>query len=149
MTNTTSAREAPTPILQALKIDKERKPYLEGSKCRACGYIYLGNREICAKCFARGDLEEVRLAEVGKLYTWAIVHRSFPGVETPFIDVIVDLDDGAHIKGVLKGVTPEPDAIEFDMPVRVVFEEVVPPGSDRMYLAYHFVPSHDRKPGNE
>ena len=69
-----------------------------------------------------------------------LIYRSFPGIETPFIDVIVDLADGAHIKGILKGVEADPDAEYFDMPVRVDFQEMVPPGADEDYLVYYFVP---------
>ena len=74
-------------------------PYLAGSRCAACGHVFVGARQVCAGCFARGQMTDVRLAERGKLYTYAIVHRSFPGVETPFVDIIVDLADGSHIKG--------------------------------------------------
>jgi uncharacterized OB-fold protein len=86
-------------------------------------------------------MELLQLSETGKLYSWSIVNRSFPGVETPFIDAIVDLDDGAHIKGILRGVDPSPDAISFDLPVRVVFGEVVPRGESKPYLAFNFVPA--------
>ena len=58
---------------------------------------------------------------------------------TPFVDVIVDLDDGAHIKGTLVDV--DPDAVSADMPVRMVFREAVPAGADKPYLTYLFVPA--------
>jgi hypothetical protein len=40
----------------------------------------------------RGALKPERLANTGRLYNYTIVHRSFPGVETPFISAIVDLE---------------------------------------------------------
>ena len=85
----------------------------------------------------------MRLAETGKVYTWSIIYRSFPGIDTPFIDVIVDLDDGAHIKGILKGVKADPEGEFFDMPVRVEFQAMVPPGADEEYLVYYFLPVND------
>jgi hypothetical protein len=84
----------------------------------------------------------VHLAETGKLYAFTVVYRSFPGVQTPFIDVIVDLDDGAHIKGVLQGVSPDPASIPFDLPVKVAYGEADPvnaPG--KPHLTYHFIPA--------
>ena len=134
-----STNERPS-IVPYLKRDNEGRPYLQGSRCDACGHVYVGERSVCAKCYARNRVTAVRLSETGKLYTYTIVHRSFPGVETPFVDVIVDLDDGAHVKGVLKGVVPDPAALEFDMPVKMVYGEVVPPGSGETYLSYFFIP---------
>jgi len=101
---TDQATELPT-IAPFLKRDGD-KPYLAGSKCRACGHVFVGDRTVCAKCAARGQMEAVHLAETGKVYVHTVVYRSFPGVETPFIDVIVDLDDGAHIKGTLREAAP-------------------------------------------
>ena len=86
-------------------------------------------------------MESTRLAGEGTVYSWTIVARSFPGVETPFIDVIVDLADGAHLKGLLRGIAPDPAAIPFDLPVRVVFADAVPPGQEQPFLAFHFVPA--------
>jgi len=133
--------DAPSPpIASHICRDEQGHPYLAGSRCRACGHTFVGAREVCAKCFARSGLEPVKLAETGTIYTWSIIYRSFPGIETPFIDVIVDLADGAHIKGILKGVEADPEVDYFDMPVRVDFQEMVPPGADEEYLVYYFVP---------
>ncbi len=128
-------------IASHISRDGDGKPYLTGTKCSSCGHVFVGGREVCAKCYARSGLEPVRLAETGTIYTWSIIYRSFPGIETPFIDVIVDLEDGAHIKGILKGVEPDPEAQYFDMPVRVQYEEMVPPGADEEYLVYYFYPA--------
>ncbi|GGE00586.1 hypothetical protein GCM10011529_03530 [Polymorphobacter glacialis] len=116
-------------------------PYLAGSRCGACGQVFVGERSTCAKCTARDKMEPIHLATTGRLYDFTIVHRSFPGVKTPFVDAIVDLDDGAHIKGTLIGVDPDPARIAFDMPVRLEFREAIPVGADRPYLTYVFVPA--------
>jgi len=128
------------PIASHIRRDDEGKPYLAGTKCGSCGHTFVGSREVCAKCYARSGLQPVKLAETGKVYTWSIIYRSFPGIDTPFIDVIVDLADGAHLKGILKGVEPDPNGAYFDMPVRVEFSEIVPPGADEKYLVYYFQP---------
>jgi hypothetical protein len=130
------------PIVSYLKRDAGGAPFLQGARCEACGQIFVGDREVCAKCTARNRMTPVRLAETGKLYAFTVVSRSFPGVQTPFIDVIVDLDDGAHIKGVLQGVSPDPASIPFDLPVKVAYGEADPvnaPG--KPHLTYHFIPA--------
>ncbi|MCW1382683.1 OB-fold domain-containing protein [Novosphingobium sp. KCTC 2891] len=125
------------PLLPIIHTEGD-KPYLAGCRCTQCGHVYVGPREVCAKCTARGAMEPVHLAETGKVHVWTVVHRSFPGVATPFLDVIVDLDDGAHIKGTLTDI--DPDKVTFDLPVRVVFREAIPAGQDKPYLTYLFVP---------
>jgi uncharacterized OB-fold protein len=116
-------------------------PYIAGSRCGACGTVAVGERSVCARCTARDQMEPVHLATTGRLYDFTVVHRSFPGVAVPFVDAIVDLDDGAHLKGTLLDVAPDPTMIKFDMPVRLVFREAVPVGADKPYLTYAFVPA--------
>lgn len=116
--------------------------FLVGARCNNCETVFVGTREVCAKCTGRGTMEEVHLSETGKLYNFTIVHRSFPGTKTPFIDAIVDLDDGAHLKGTLLDVDPVEGNIPFDLPVKIVYREVVPVNAEgKSYLGYFFVPA--------
>lgn len=129
-------------IVPFLKRDESGKAYLAGSRCGTCGEIFVGERSICAKCTARTGMVPVRLAETGKLYDFTVIYRSFPGVAVPFVDAIVDLDDGSHIKGTLLDVEPDPEKINFDMPVRLIYQEATPVnGGGKPYLAYFFVPA--------
>lgn len=129
------------PLTPFIKTATNGAHYLAGSHCKACGQLFVGERRVCARCFARDEMEAVKLADTGKVYAFTIVERSFPGVKTPFVAVTVDLDDGSHLKGTLEGVEPTPQAIKFDMPVRLGYRVAVPvntPG--KPYLTYFFVP---------
>jgi len=130
------------PAVDYLKIPEDDEPYLEGSKCRQCGAIYLGRRMACSKCFARDDFEVMKLADTGTLHTYAIVHRSFPGIDTPFISAVVDLDGGGTVKGNLVDIDPDPEKIEFGMPVEVVYRDALgrKDKDGNSYLSYFFVP---------
>ena len=125
-----------------LKIPEGADPYLEGHRCGNCEATYLGERTVCSKCGARDQMNTVTLPNSGKLYSYSIVYRSFPGIEVPYISAIVDLDDGTAIKGNLIGVEPDPANIEFDMPVDVIFADALGrkdrDGND--YMAYFFQP---------
>ena len=87
-------------------------------------------------------METVQLANRGELYSYCIVHRSFPGIEVPYVSAIVDLDGGGTVKGNLINVAPEPDKIPFGMPVEVVYDDALG-RKDRdgnSYLSYFFQP---------
>ena len=132
----------PLPAVDYLKIPDDGDPYLEGHKCDACGTIYLGARQSCARCGARNQIGTVRLSNTGTLYSWSIVYRSFPGIDVPYISAVVDLDDGATIKGNLINVDPDPANIAFDMPVEVTYGDALG-RRDRegnAYLSYFFQP---------
>jgi len=133
---------APLPAIHYLKIPATGSPYLEGQKCGACGAMYLGSRSVCSKCAARDQMKTVKLSETGKLYSYSIVHRSFPGIEVPYVSAIVDLDDGTTIKGNLINVEPDPEQIRFGMPVEVVYDDALgrKDKEGNAYLAYFFQP---------
>ena len=133
----------PLPVVDYLIIPEDGDPYLEGHRCDACGATYLGSRAVCSKCGARDQIAPITLPNKGTLYAYSIVHRSFPGIEVPYISAVVDLEDGTAIKGNLINVEPDPDKIEFGMPVEVVFDDALG-RKDRdgnSYLAYFFQPA--------
>ena len=130
------------PAVPYLKIPEGGSPYLEGQKCGNCGSTFLGERSVCSKCGARDQMSAVILPNSGKLYSYSIVYRSFPGIDVPYISAIVDLDDGTAIKGNLINVEPEPENIEFDMPVDVVFADALgrKDADGNSYLSFFFQP---------
>lgn len=137
-----SAVKKPLPAVDYLKIPEQGEPYLEGHKCKSCNALYLGARAVCSKCGARDQMQPTKLSNKGKLYAYSIVHRSFPGVDVPYISAVVDLDGGGTLKGNLINVEPDPKAIKFDMPVEVVFKDALG-RKDRegnSYIAYFFQP---------
>jgi uncharacterized OB-fold protein len=135
--------DRPLPVVEYLKIPEDGDPYLEGYKCGSCGATFLGERSVCSKCGARDQMSAVTLPNHGTLYSYSIVHRSFPGIDVPYVSAVVDLDDGTAIKGNLINVEPDPDKIEFGMPVDVVFADALG-RKDRdgnSYLSFFFQPS--------
>lgn len=129
------------PMAPFLKYRPDGSPYLAGSRCGACGEVFVGERMACAKCAARETMEPIRLSDRGKLYNFTVVHRSFPGVAVPFVSAIVELEGGGALKGNLIDVEPDPAKLSFDMPVEVVFADAgkADKVGDR-YLSYFFRP---------
>ena len=82
----------------------------------------------------------------GKLYTYTIIHRSYPGVKTPFVMAVVDLDDGVTLRGTMIDVAADPAAIRFDMRVKTIFRESgQKDASGHPYLSYVFVPDEEAR----
>ena len=134
--------EGPLPVVSFLKIPTGGEPYLEGHRCDACGAVFLGERKHCSKCGARDSMSVITLSNRGKLYSYSIVHRSFPGIDVPYVSAIVDLDGGGTVKGNLIEVEPEPESLEFGMPVEVVFDDALgrKDSDGNSYLSYFFKP---------
>lgn len=137
-----SAAQGPLPVVSFLKLPEKGDPYLEGSRCKACGSVFLGERSVCSNCGARDQLEATKLSNRGTLYVYSIVHRSFPGIEVPYVSAIVDLEGGGTVKGNLIGVEPDPEKIAMGMPVEVVYKDALG-RKDRegnSYISYFFQP---------
>ena len=107
------------------------------------GSIFLDKRTVCANCFAINQFKEIKLSNTGTLYSYSIVHRSFPGIEVPYISAIVDLDGGGTVKGNLINIEFEPSKIKFDMKVKTVFKDALgrKDKEGNSYLSYFFEPA--------
>ena len=134
----------PLPVVPFLKLPDGGTPYLEGSKCKECEAIYIGSRKVCSKCFARDAMETITLSTKGKLISYCIVHRSFPGIDVPFIHAIVDLEGGGTLQSNLINIDPDPEKIKFDMPVEVVFQDALgrKDQDGNSYISYFFQPAN-------
>ena len=134
--------EKPLPIVPYLKVPEAGDPYLEGLKCSACGAITLSKRVACASCGARDTLQPQRLSNRGTLHVYSITHRSFPGIEVPFVSAIADLEGGGTVKTNLIGIDPDPEKIKSGMPIEVVYE--IAPRKDaegNEYMTFYFKPA--------
>ena len=130
------------PVVPFLKIPESGDAYLEGHRCKACQAIFLGERDICSSCFARDQMEAIKLSNKGELYVYSIVHRSFPGIEVPYVSAIVNLDGGGTVKGNLINVEPDPEKIQFGMPIEVVYQTAPRKDAEgNEYLTYYFQPA--------
>jgi uncharacterized OB-fold protein len=131
----------PLPVVPFLRIPDSGEPYLEAQRCQTCGALFLGARAVCSKCGTRDRFEARRLSNLGTLHVYSIVHRSFPGIETPYVSAVVDLEGGGTVKGNLIHVEPTPEKVRMGMPVEVIYR--VAPQKDKEgneYLAYYFQP---------
>lgn len=105
------------PVVDYLVLD-DGPPHLVANEAVGTGALFLGRQN----ADARGGGEEFRrrrLATTGTVRSFTIVHRSNPGVQVPFISVVVDLDGGGVVRANLRSVPPEPGSVPVDMRVRL------------------------------
>ncbi len=124
---------------KVVRVGEDSSAWIEGYRCDACEAVMPVATMACRACASRVPPEAYRSAETGTLYTWSVVHRSYPGVAVPFVSAIVDLDGGLSFKGTLKGVAP--DALKVGMPVRLVFDDAggAVDAEGNPYVGFHFV----------
>ena len=105
---------------KAIRIAVDGSAFVEGFRCDACGAAFPEATMACRACASRTAPQFFRAAETGKLFTWSVVSRSYPGIAVPFVSAIVDLDDGLTLKGTLRDVAP--GSLKAGMPVRLVID---------------------------
>ncbi len=128
------------PANSIVQVGQGGEPWLRGYRCGVCGAVVAEETMCCRACGCRTAPASIRLSPRGKLFTWAVVHRSYPGVAVPFISAIIDLDDGLTLKATLRGV--EQDALRIGLPVIAVFDNAggATDADGVPYVGYHFEP---------
>lgn len=116
---------------------------LMGTRCLACGAVYLPPRALCRKCY-QANMEWVEMPGRGKLaaFTCIYVAPSFMGVEGfdrnhPYCAGVVALENGVSICARIVGVeAKEPASIHIGMPLTVEFRERAEGEAGRIFLAF-------------
>ena len=127
MTQEAATEPKQNPIVPFLRIpdDPNDQPYLWGTKCKACGAVFLGERIACGKCGDLGPFEEVRLSDEGEIYVFSVVHQTVPGLEAPYVAAIIDLPEGVSVRGNVYGLDPaNPNPEWFGKKVKMYTEKV-------------------------
>ena len=106
--------------------DKTRKHELWIQKCVDCDTAFFYPRMICPDCL-EDKIEWFKTSGKGFLYTYKINHRPPPGFEdeAPYAIAIVQLDEGPRMMTNIVGIENTPENLVLDMPLEVVFEDIV------------------------
>ena len=106
--------------------DKTRKHELWIQKCVDCDTAFFYPRMICPDCL-EDKIEWFKTSGKGFLYTYMINHRPPPGFEdeAPYAIAIVQLDEGPRMMTIIVGIENTPENLVLDMPLEVVFEDIV------------------------
>jgi uncharacterized OB-fold protein len=127
----------PFTIESFYKFVKEKK--IMGAQCNKCGTTILPPRPMCPKCFSQ-DLKWKEIPKEGKLLTYTVIHvcpQQFQPL-APYAVGVVELADGAHLPGMIKGVAM--DQIKIGMKLAVDFEETPATTTWPQWTRYYFKP---------
>ena len=124
---------------RAVRVGKDGEAWIEGARCGTCGAVMVAGGMACRRCGSREPLELFRAAQTGTVYSWTVVHRSYPGIAVPFVSAIVDLDDGLTLKGTLHGV--DPATVHAGMLVQLEMDDAggAKASDGAAYVGFHFV----------
>jgi uncharacterized OB-fold protein len=133
----------PKPANNVIRVGPDGAPHIEAFRCGSCAAVVTDQTIACRACGTRKAPESYRSPELGELWSWSVVYRSFPGVEVPFVSAIVDIDGGLTLKGTVIGV--ESDALHQGLRLKLVYDDA---GGARdkegaPYVGYHFIPEGD------
>ena len=112
-------------------------------RCADCGRFVWYPTDTCPTCGATA-IPWTRVSGRGTLFSWAVVRRAFlPAFEDriPFVTGLVAIDEDPAVRLVTYVVECDPDALEPDQPVEVVFRPLVfPTVPDRAVVVPMFRP---------
>ena len=130
----------PKPGTKVVRVGADGAAWIEGYRCGDCGAVVTVATMACRSCASRTPPAPFRATGHGKLFSWSVVHRSYPGITVPFVSAIVDLDDGLSLKGTLRNV--DSVALQSGMPVALVLDDAggTHDKDGAPYVGYHFVP---------
>ncbi len=110
------------------------RPFWEAAKrhelamprCKTCDHFFFYPRSECPSCFST-DLEWVKVSGRGRLHSYTIVYQpANPAFrdDAPHVYAVVQLIEGPRM--VSNVVECDHDALEVDMPLEAVYDDVTP-----------------------
>jgi uncharacterized OB-fold protein len=127
------------PIVDYLVLD-DGPPHLVAQESVESGALYFDRRNADAKSGKPG-FKTRKVADTGTVRTFTIVHRAAPGVPTPYVSVVVDLDGGGVVKANLINVDPTPEAVSVGMKVKMTTYAVGTDDEGTEAIAFAYEPA--------
>lgn len=124
MTSGSSPEKAlpePTPVTRPYW-DALKAHELQLQHCDDCGRYTFYPRLRCEHC-GKDALRWKRVSGRGTLHSYIINHVAPPGWEqdVPYVVAVVKLEEGPRMLSNLRGIPPDPEALQLDMPLEVAF----------------------------
>lgn len=118
------AKPVPVPVPATVSFwEGTQAGELRVQRCDGCGTHIFYPRTHCPSC-GGGKLSWARASGRATLHSYVISHMAMPGWqgETPYVIAVVQLEEGPRMMSSLVGVPADPQHLQLDMPLEVVFE---------------------------
>jgi hydroxymethylglutaryl-CoA synthase len=103
--------------------DAKQELNFHGARCRNCGAVQYPIPRVCGECGTRDQLDEIKLARSGTVYTFTLDHLvGGQYVNVPAPRLVVDLESGGRV--FLEMTDGDPQEVKVDMPVEVIFRRL-------------------------
>jgi uncharacterized OB-fold protein len=110
------------------------QPYWDGLRahklvlqaCQHCHTVRHYPRPVCDQCYGMASVW-VQASGRGRLHSWTVNHHPFHFAfkrESPFVTVMVDLDEGVRMQAPLRGT--DSSALTIGLAVELIYEDVTP-----------------------
>jgi uncharacterized OB-fold protein len=116
------------------------QPFLLGNKCRSCGKLYFPKTALCPDCLKDDTLEEVKLSQRGKLYTYTIVRVPSPGFKVPYAFGYIDLPEGVRVCSQICAAEPLEENLKLGMEMELSIGQVREEAGEPI-IGYLFCPA--------
>lgn len=94
-----------------------------GGRCRACGAVQYPIPRVCGECATKDQIEEVKLAKAGTVYTFTLDHLDAGKyVNVPVPRLVLDLEGGGRV--FLSMTDGDPQEVKIGMPAEIVFRRL-------------------------
>jgi len=117
------------------------KPYLIGSRCRACGYTCFPKKEVCLRCRRNSTMEEIKLGPYATLESFAVMQVGPPDFPAPYIMGYVSMKEGTLIFTLITGCEARDDALEMGEEMELIIEKIREDGQGNNLIGWKFRPT--------
>jgi uncharacterized OB-fold protein len=124
------------PIREGYFVEEKDGGHLIATRCKSCSQIYFPPLQRCLECYGK-DMEEIKLAKQGKLYTYTIVQMPVSHYKPPFALAWVELPEGVRVFTQLKNW--ENAKLQIGMDVNLVIDTLWEE-EDKVVYGYKFEP---------
>lgn len=125
----TNAEQKVTPVLP--EVNDFNRPLWQGGfqgdlnilRCEDCARYIHPPVPVCSNCLSR-NLQYQKVSGQGRIYSYTICYHAFSAAfEAPYVVALVELEEQKNLRLTSYLEDCPPDAVDFNLPVEVVFRE--------------------------